>query len=59
MKLYVPVVVCVRLFADCKGSQLRPIGDVTEVETHQAVVVEVWRCISANENTKGVLKECQ
>ena len=44
MKLfYVPVAICVRLsICRLRGPfQLRPIGDVTEGETHQATDAEV------------------
>ena len=36
-----------------RAGLLRPIGDVTEAETHQAADAELTECVSANENTEG------
>jgi hypothetical protein len=38
---------------------LRPIGDVTEAEAHQAAVVEVMEMHWCECEHRGVLKECQ
>ena len=42
-----------------RTSPLRPIGDVTEAETHQAADVEVMEFHQCKCEHKGVLKECQ
>jgi len=57
--LYVPVVVCVRLFADSRASPLRPIGDVTEAEIHQATDVNVLEMNQCKLEHREVLKKCQ
>ena len=41
-----------------RASLLRPIGDITEVETHQAVDVEVMEMYQCEWEHKGVLSEC-
>jgi len=60
--LYVPVAVCVRLFVclqTARASPLRPIGDVTEAETHQAADVEVTEMHQWEREHRGLLKGCQ
>jgi len=42
-----------------RASPLRPIGDVTEAETHQAADVEVLEMNQCKWEHRGVLKECQ
>ena len=39
-------------------SLLRPIGDVTEAETHQAADIEVMELHQCEWEHKGVLSEC-
>jgi len=45
------------LFADCKASPVRPIGDVTEGEHIKLQMLKLQRYVSANENTKGCWKK--
>jgi len=42
-----------------RPSPVRPIGDVTEAETHQAADVEVTEMHQCEWEHKQVLKECQ
>ena len=42
-----------------RASLLRPIGDVTEAETHQAADIEVMEMHQCEWEHKGVLSECQ
>jgi len=46
--------VCLQI---ARASPLRPIGDVTEAETHQAADVEVMEVYQCEWEHKGVLKE--
>ncbi len=41
-----------------RASQLRPIGDVTEAETHQAADIEVMEMHQCEWEQRGVLREC-
>ena len=41
-----------------RASPLRPTGDVTEAETHQAVDVDVMEMHQCEWEHKGVLSEC-
>ena len=59
--LYVLVVICVCVYVylqTVRASQLRPIGDVTEDETHQAADTEVMETHQCEWEQKGVLSEC-
>ena len=42
-----------------RASPLRPYGDVTEAETHQAADIEVMEMHQCEWEHKGVLSECQ
>ena len=42
-----------------RASPLKPIGDVTEAETHQAADVEVTELHRCELEHREVLKECQ
>ena len=42
-----------------RASPLRPTGDVTETEIHQAADVEVMEIHQCEREHKGLLKECQ
>ena len=58
--MYVPVAVCVlSLICRLRGRQLRPNGDVTEAEKHQAADGEVMEMHQCKWEYRGVLKECQ
>ena len=59
--LYVPVAIYVCMYVylqSARASPLRPIGGVTEAETHQAADVEVMEMHQCEWEHKGVLKEC-
>ena len=62
IKYEIVVCICMCMFVclqTARASPLRPTGDVTEAESHQAAYVEVMEMHQCKWEQKGVLKECQ
>ena len=51
--MYLQLYVYICLFADCKGQSIETHWMSLKLRHIMLQMLKLWRCISANENTKG------